>query len=87
MTTPLEAYLQTLVDALAEVERERTLETLSHSDQQILDQAWEFYTERIAMVEEILANQMEDTREGCASCSGCLYCDESSPGYDQSDEI
>ncbi len=83
---PLEAYLQTLVDALAEVERDMANTTLSHSDQQILDQAWEFYTERIRMVEEILANQMEDKREGCARCSGCTYC-EASPGYDATDEI
>jgi ADP-dependent phosphofructokinase/glucokinase len=82
----LETYLQTLVDALAEVERDMANKTLSHSDQQILDQAWEFYTQRIAMVEDLLANLMEDTREGCARCSGCTYC-EASPGYDPSDEI
>jgi hypothetical protein len=32
------------------------------------------------------ANDMEDDREGCRSCSGCMYC-ETSRAYDEADEI
>lgn len=85
MQTKLEAVLTELVSALAEVEREMGGK-LSHSDQEILDQAWEYYTEQIELVEEMLANLLEDSRAGCASCSGCMYC-EASPGYDGADEI
>jgi hypothetical protein len=85
MQAKLEAVLTELVSALAEVEREMD-GTLSHSDQQVLDQAWEYYTKQIELVEEMLANLIEDAREGCASCSGCMYC-EASPGYDGADEI
>jgi len=86
MESKLETVLDELVAALTEVEREMEDPTLSHSDQQVLDQAWEYYTEQIELVEEMLANLMEDAREGCASCSGCMYC-EASPGYDATDEI
>jgi hypothetical protein len=89
MNTALELALDELVAALAEVEREMQTATLSHSDQQVLDQAWEYYTEQIELVEEMLLNaynDTEDTRVGCECCAGCAYCDEAI-GYDPSGEI
>jgi acyl-CoA reductase-like NAD-dependent aldehyde dehydrogenase len=88
MTTSLETYLTDLRTALAEVERDQEDTTLPHSDQQILDQAWEYYTAELEAVEEMLAveqaNTLTDTR-GCDCCAGCLYCEEAR--YDPSDEI
>ena len=89
MNSALELSLNDLVSALAEVERDMQDATLSHSDQQVLDQAWDYYTEQIAAVEELLASQyndLEDSR-GCGLCSGCLSGEESAPGYDPADEV
>jgi hypothetical protein len=89
MTSTLQHALNDLVSALAEVERDMQDTTLSHSDQQMLDQAWEYYTEQIQLVEEMMVNQfneMEDVRIGCECCSGCAYCDEAA-AYDPSGEI
>jgi hypothetical protein len=89
MTTSLETYLTDLRTALAEVERDQEDTTLPHSDQQILDQAWEYYTAEIEAVEEMMIrefNDMEDDRIGCECCAGCAYCDEAL-AYDPSGEI
>lgn len=90
MTSSLESYLEELRTALAEVERDMEDKTLSHSDQQILDQAWDYYTAEIEAVEEMLeaerANALLDTRS-CERCAGCANCEEAAPGYDGADEI
>ena len=90
MTSSLESYLEELRTALAEVERDMEDNTLPHSDQQILDQAWDYYTAEIEAVEEMLeaerANALRDTRS-CERCAGCANCEEAAPGYDGTDEI
>jgi len=158
--------LDALYDLLADVEAKMQNPTLPHSDQQLLDQAWEAYTNEIDELEDILEmaheidetdwrdaevylasqeadddyqesnaaggsvtvrsgfavrngevkivtyappppvdrrpaspalllpseeelemlNAMTDTREDCARCAGCIYCNESA-AYDGADEI
>jgi len=147
--------LDELYALLADVEAQMNDTTLSHSDQQLLDQAWDTYTNEIDAIEdaveageqsewrdaaeyleseeeedddwtptgpgsvtvrsgyvirnggvkvvtyapppppvdrlllpseEEMINRMVDTREGCARCSGCAYCEESAP-YDGADEV
>jgi len=43
-----------LLEELAEVEKQQEDETLSHSDQQLLDQAWEDLNDQIAYLQEII---------------------------------
>jgi hypothetical protein len=87
----LEALYQDLLQELADIEREQHDTTLSHSDQQVLDQAWEDCMQRMEETEdrlaELQANTVEDTRPDCSRCAGCAYCGDSSPGYDESDEL
>lgn len=46
--------LEKLLSELADIERQQQDDTLSHSDQQMLDQAWENVTNQIDELEEIL---------------------------------
>lgn len=46
--------LEKLLSELADIERQQQDDTLSHSDQQMLDQAWEDVTNKIDELEEIL---------------------------------
>lgn len=61
--------------------------TLLPALQEALEDEWEHLMCEMEMLTELLMNEMEDTREGCEHCSGCMYCEESSPGYDPADEI
>lgn len=90
----LEADYQDLLAELDEIEREQHDTTLSHSEQQMLDQAWDDCMRRIELTEELLAraeeealNQEDDDRPDCSRCAGCAYCEESAPGYDGADEV
>jgi hypothetical protein len=89
----LEARYEDLLQQLAEIEREMEDTTLSHSDQQVLNQAWDDIDAQIYELDQIFedlaiqdANEMED-RPDCSSCAGCAYCEDSAPGYDEGDEI
>lgn len=72
-----------LLALLADVEEQMNDPTLSHSDQQLLDQAWEAYNEELEFLDEL--QQQEDDRPGCDHCAGCVYCTDSR--YDGSDEV
>lgn len=73
-----------LLALLADVEKQMTDTTLSHSDQQLLDQAWEAYTEELDFLDEV---QMQvDDRQGCEHCAGCVYCLKDA-SYDGADEV
>lgn len=61
--------------------------TLLPALQDALEDEWEHLMCELEMLTELLANELEDTRMGCESCSGCMYCEESSPGYDPADEM
>jgi hypothetical protein len=54
------ATLETLYDALADIERQQQDQTLSHSDQQLLDQAW-----------EEISNQIDELDGVEAECHTC----------------
>jgi hypothetical protein len=49
------ATLETLYDALADIERQQEDKTLPHSDQQMLDQAWEDIKRQIDELDEVEA--------------------------------
>lgn len=74
-----DARLNDLLTALVEIERQR--ETASHSDQQMLDQAWDDCMQEIEALEDILAAQMNTLVDDRPDA------EESSPGYDGADEI
>jgi archaellum component FlaC len=89
----LEALYEDLLQQLADISRQDS-STLSHSDQQILDQAWDDITSQIEDLDHLFesmaiqdANTLEDDRPDCSRCAGCAYCGDSSPGYDESDEL
>jgi hypothetical protein len=46
--------LDELLEELADVEKQQEDKTLSHSDQQLLDQAWEDLNDQIAYLQEII---------------------------------
>jgi hypothetical protein len=87
-TTALLARLDELQVELTRIERQQT-ETTPHSDQALLDDAWDTLVEEIEELQEILmvdeANALIDLR-GCEMCSGCAYCDDAM-GYDPVGEI
>ena len=94
----MEALLLQLVD----IERQMEDKTLSHSDQQLLDQAWEDITDQIneldelaeyneephedVMAADVYPDEWDDDR-GCGNCSGCAYCMGDGGGYDGADEV
>jgi archaellum component FlaC len=90
----LEAVYEDLLQQLADISRQDS-STLSHSDQQILDQAWDDVSAQIYELDQLFesmaiedANTLEDDRPDCSRCAGCAYCGESSLGYyDESDEV
>jgi hypothetical protein len=73
-----------LLHLLADVEKQMNDTTLSHSDQQLLDQAWEAYTEELDFLDEL--QQQVDDRRGCEQCAGCVYCLRDA-SYDGNDEV
>lgn len=94
----VEQLLKELVDVEAKLEDETT----SHSDQELLDQAWEDLTDQIAFLEEVI--EMEDearqaglTRAELEEYNGAEYDDECDAVdyyeadfgvyYDASDEV
>jgi hypothetical protein len=87
-TTALLARLDELQVELTRIEQHMT-ETNPHSDQALLDDAWDAIVAEMEELQEILmvdeANALVDLR-GCEACSGCMYC-ESASGYDPAGEI
>jgi len=57
------ATLETLYDALADIERQQQDQTLSHSDQQLLDQAWEEISNQIDELEDITSSEADEWRD------------------------
>ena len=86
--TALRVRMDELRIALNAIEQTMT-DTTPHSDQALLDDAWNMIVEELEELEELFAideaNQMEDTR-GCHACTGCGWCDDAM-GYDPSGEI
>jgi hypothetical protein len=91
--------MESLLRQLADIERQMEDKTLSHSDQQLLDQAWEDINGQLnelddieepaavtVAVEEVDPDEWEDDR-GCANCAGCAYCMTAGGGYDDADEV
>ena len=80
-------YFELLME-LADIERQQEDLKLSHSDQQLLDQAWEEINNELEEIieEQEKDNAIEDNRE-CSRCSGCAYCEGDGGGYDGSDEV
>lgn len=58
-----ERLLHTLYAELADIERQQEDTTLPHSDQQLLDQAWETVSQQIDDLEEIMASEVDDWRD------------------------
>lgn len=52
---------QHLLEKLADIERQQEDKTMSHSDQQLLDQAWEDTTNQLDALEELFETE-EETR-------------------------
>lgn len=89
--------LQELFAELADIERQLENKNLSHSDQQLLDQAWEDVNRQIEELDDLLAAQVQDAEDAaraewdddapqdCGNCAGCAYCMEPLT-YDGSDE-
>jgi hypothetical protein len=62
-TSPQQTRFEELTLLLADVERQLADPTLSHSDQQLLDQAWDFYTEQLDELESIAYSEAEEEEE------------------------
>ena len=60
--------------------------TILPAAQEALEDEWEHLMSEMEMLTDLLMNELDDPR-GCERCSGCMYCEESSPGYDGADEI
>ena len=58
-----ERLLQDLYAELATIERQQEDTTLPHSDQQLLDQAWETVSRQIDDLEDIMASEVDDWRD------------------------
>lgn len=50
----MERIYNTLLQQLADIERQQQDTTLSHSDQQLLDQAWDDINDRLEQLDDIL---------------------------------
>ena len=73
---------QDLQDQLADIERQQQDDTLPHSDQALLDQAWEDITQQIEELEELFEMQDEaDWRDAQE-----FFDEEDEYGYDQDDD-
>lgn len=81
------ARIETLNQELIALEAQLAVPNLLPAAQAALDDEWEHRMCELEMLSELLANDLEDTRQGCDQCSGCMYCEESSPGYDEDDEM
>lgn len=55
--------LRTLYAELADIERQQEDTTLSHSDQQLLDQAWEDVSNHIDELEDIIASEHKEDED------------------------
>jgi hypothetical protein len=81
-TAQLLTRLEALQQELNAIEAQRTT---PNADQELLNDEWEGITKEMDSICELIWNDMGDTR-GCATCSGCPYC-EDSEAYDPDGEI
>lgn len=87
--------LDWILAEVREIESQMEDTDLPASEQESLLKDWKYLQEELTEVIEKLEekeddtydpNNWEDTREGCARCSGCAYC-MNSAAYDGTDEI
>lgn len=79
------ARLEAIQQALNAIEAQIPF-TILPAAQEALEGEWEHLMSEMEMLTELLMNELEDTR-GCERCSGCVYCQDASPGYDGADEV
>lgn len=81
-TTQHMTRLEALQQELNAIEAQMTT---PNADQDALNDEWEAITKEMDSLCELIWNDAEDTR-GCATCSGCPYCEDMG-SYDPDGEI
>ena len=84
-----------LTKQLVDIEKQMEDKTLPHSDQQLMDQAWDEITRQIEELDQLFEmqddediineNEQVDNRDGCMYCPGCMYCEDSR--FNLADEV